>query len=65
MAGSLSKNELALIRTLRLCGNEYKHRVYVAATVWAQRTIEEKRLETKEKLTAQQDLEILSTKAIE
>ncbi|MFC1820238.1 hypothetical protein ACFLZG_04030 [Thermodesulfobacteriota bacterium] len=47
------------MRTLRLCGKEYKHRIYVAATVQAQRIMEEKRLETREKLSAQQDLETL------
>jgi transcriptional regulator with XRE-family HTH domain len=60
----ITEDELALIRTLRLCGEEYKHRVYVAATVRAQRIMEGKKLETDEKLTAQHDLEILSTKAI-
>lgn len=54
-----------LIRLPALYGNEYKHRVYVDSTIRAQRIMEEKRLVTKEKLTAQQDLEILSTRALE
>ncbi|MFH0844179.1 MAG: hypothetical protein V1930_01780 [Pseudomonadota bacterium] len=62
---TISREELALIRTLRLCGEEYKKRVYVATSVRAQRLLEEKRIETKEKLKAQKDMEILSTAAIE
>jgi len=55
----------ALIRTLRLCGDEYKKRVYVAASIRAQNILKEKRLETKEKLKARKDLEKLSTVTIE
>jgi len=62
---TLREDELALIRTLRLCGEEYKKRVYVAATVRAQNVIEEKKLDTKEKMKARKELEKLSTASIE
>ena len=65
LIATIAEDELAFIRTMRFCGEDYKHRVYLAATVRAQRMMEEKRLETKEKLTAQKDLEIISLKAIE
>ena len=65
LIGNLTEDELAFVRTMRFCGEDYKHRVYIAATVRAQRMMEEKRLDTKEKLTAQKDLETLSLKAIE
>jgi transcriptional regulator with XRE-family HTH domain len=61
----LTGDELALIRTLRLCGEEYKKRVYIAATIRAQNVIEERKLETQERLSAQKDLEKLSTASIE
>ena len=61
----ITDDELALVRTLRLCGEEYKKRVYIAATIRAQNVIEERKLETKEKLSAQKDLEKLSTASIE
>ena len=56
---------MALIRTLRLCGTEYKKRVYIAATVRAQNVLEGRNLETEEKLSAQRDLEDLSIASIE
>jgi hypothetical protein len=55
LIGVLTKDELAFIETMRFCGEEYKHRVYLAATVRAQRLMEEKRIETKEKLTVQKN----------
>lgn len=61
----LTPDEMALIRTLRLCGEDYKKRVYIAATVRAQNVIEKRKLETKEKLNAREDLETLSTASIE
>ena len=56
---------LAPIRALRLCGEKYKKRVNIAATIRAQNVIEERKLETKEKLNAQKNLEKLSTASIE
>ena len=61
----ITRADLALIRTLRLCGEEYKKRIYVAASIRAQRLLGERKAETKEKLKAQEDLEILSTAAVE
>ena len=61
----LKKEDQALIRTLKICGDEYKKRVYVASSIRAQNVIEDKKLETKEKLQAKKDLEILSTASIE
>lgn len=63
-SGNITKEELALIKTLRFCGNEYTHRMFVAVTVHAQRIIDEKKIEKKEKLSAQHDLEVLSTAAL-
>jgi hypothetical protein len=50
---------------LTSCGGEYKKRVYIVATIRAQNVIEERKLETKEKLNAQKDLEKLPIASIE
>ncbi len=57
--------ERALIRTLRICGPEYTKRVYVAASVRAQRVIEESNLDNGEKAKARKDLETLTIASIE
>lgn len=58
------EDELALIRTLRLAGDEYKKMICHTAAVKVQRLIEERKLETKEKLTVFKDLEVLLSTAI-
>ncbi len=62
---TIDRKELALIRVLRLCGPEYAKRIYIASSIRAQNVIEERKLETEEKLKHGKDLEILSTASIE
>ena len=61
----ITNDDLALIRTLNICGEEYKKRVYIAACIRAQNVLDEKKLETKELLQAKRDMETLSTASIE
>ena len=62
--GGISREDLALIRTLKLCGEEYRKRVFITVSVRAQNVVSEKRLETKKKLVAQEDMEALSIASI-
>jgi hypothetical protein len=62
---TLSKQELALIRTLRLCGEEYKKRVYVAVSIRAKNVTNQKEPDKEENTKAKEDLEILSLASIE
>jgi transcriptional regulator with XRE-family HTH domain len=61
----ISDHELALVRTLRRTGDEYKKRVYHAVAVRAQNVTDVEKLETEDKERFKEDLEILTTKAIE
>ncbi len=60
----VAREEYALIQALRFCGPEYAKMVYIAATVKAQNAMEERNLETKEKLKIGKILETLSTASI-
>ena len=61
----ITQDELALVRTLRRTGTEYRKRVYVAVSVRAQNKADEKKLSEKEKKRFKKDLEVLTTAAIE
>ncbi len=60
----VTREEHALIQALRFCGPEYTKMVYIAATVKAQNTMEEKKLEKKERLNIGKILETLTTASI-
>jgi transcriptional regulator with XRE-family HTH domain len=64
-AGILSREELALIRSLRLCGDEYRKRVYNAVAIRAKNVLEEKALEPEKSSELREDLEILSLSSIQ
>ena len=52
---SLSREELALIRSLRLCGDEYRKRVYNAVSIRAKNVLEEKTLEPEKSSELRED----------
>jgi hypothetical protein len=64
-AGRLSREELALIRSLRLCGDEYRKRVYSAVAIRARNVLEKEALEPEKSSEAREDLELLSLSSIE
>jgi hypothetical protein len=64
-AHSLSREELALIRSLRVCGDEYRKRVYSAVAIRARNVLEEKTLEPEKSSEVREDLEVLSLFSIE
>lgn len=57
---ALTKADLALIRALRVCGEEYTKRIYIAVTVRAQNVLEEKELKKEEKQKIRKDIDELS-----
>ena len=61
----ISEVDLALLRALHFCGDEYRKRIYTAISIRARNVLEERKLEAEEKLKAQKDTEILSTAAVE
>jgi len=61
----ITQDELALLRTLRRTGAEYRKRVYVAVSVRAQNKADEKKLSDEEKKRFKKDLDILTTAANE
>ena len=61
----LKNKDLAWIRILKICGNDYRKRVYIAASIRAQNVIEERKIQVRDILQARKDLETLSTASIE
>jgi transcriptional regulator with XRE-family HTH domain len=61
----LSREELALIRALRFCGEAYRKRVYNAVSIRARNVLEEKGLQSEERESVREDLEVLSLSSIE
>jgi transcriptional regulator with XRE-family HTH domain len=62
---SLSREEMALIRSLRFCGEEYRKRVYNAVSIRARNVLEEKGVQSEESGEVREDLEVLSLSSIE
>jgi transcriptional regulator with XRE-family HTH domain len=62
---SLSPEELALVRSLRICGDEYRKRVYAAVSIKAGNILEEETPEPGESSEVRKDLELLSLSSIE
>jgi hypothetical protein len=62
---SLSREELALVRSLRICGDEYRKRVYTAVSKRARNMLEEETLEPEKSSEVREDLELLSLSSIE
>lgn len=62
---TLSREEMALIRSLRFCGEEYRKRVYNAVSIRARNVLEEKALPSEESGKVREDLEVLSLSSIE
>ena len=61
----LSREEMALIRSLRFCGEAYRKRVYNAVSIRARNVLEEKGLQSEESGEVREDLEVLSLSSIE
>jgi hypothetical protein len=64
-AGALSREELALVRSLRICGDEYRKRVYSAVAIRARNVLEERTFEPEKSSEVREDLEVLSLFSIE
>ena len=62
---SLSREEVALVRSLRFCGEAYRKRVYNAVSIRAKNVLEEKGLQSEESSEVREDLEVLSLSSIE
>jgi transcriptional regulator with XRE-family HTH domain len=62
---SLSREEMALIRSLRFCGEEYRKRVYNAVSIRARNVLQEKGGQSEESGEVREDLEVLSLSSIE
>jgi transcriptional regulator with XRE-family HTH domain len=62
---SLSREEVALIRSLRFCGEAYRKRVYNAVSIRARNVLEEKGLQSEDRDDLREDLEVLSLSSIE
>ena len=62
---ALSREELALVRSLRICGDEYRKRVYAAVSIRAGKALEEATLEPEKSSEVREDLELLSLSSIE